>query len=221
MKRKIIGLMGVKGCGKDTFAAILVKQHGFVRIGFADELYRQVAQTYGVTVEFLGERTTKETDLPELALSNCKEPGFVQCVLETLGWDNTLENLEKPLSPRTVLQLWGTEFRRLRGQDSYWLDIVARALKDQPERSFVVTDVRFPNEMKFMKDEGATLVRVRRPAQEEREAKERLQNGRATHASETALANAKADVEVFNVEGQPEAMAENANALVSAPLEFA
>lgn len=221
MKRKIIGLMGVKGSGKDTFAAILVQQHGFIRIGFADELYRQAAQAYGVTVAFLGERTTKETDLPALALQNCKDPAFVQCVLETFGWADTPENRTRPLSPRTVLQLWGTEYRRLRGQDSYWLDIVENALNAQPDRSFVVTDVRFPNEFSFMKAEGATLVRVRRPAQEALEEKERQANGRALHASETALANAKADLEVLNVEGQPQAMAQDALALAEGSLELA
>jgi len=215
MQRQIIGLMGVKGCGKDTFAQHFVQNHGFCRIGFADELYRQVAAAFGVTESLLGERATKELPLAALALRHCSDGDFVRCVLETNGWQDGERTRAQPLSPRMVMQLWGDEYRRQRGVDNYWLQIVEKAMRATPALPFVVTDVRYPNEMAFLRSKGATLVRLRRSVQEAREAEERLSNGRALHASETALLNTPADCEVVNIEGHPERLRQEAALLVS------
>lgn len=205
--QRVIGLLGVKGGGKDTTASFLVKFAGFKRIGFADALYREVAEAFGVTVEFLGNRNTKETPLPELALAHCRDAAFVQCVVEELKLDTTDDkHLLVPLSPRVVMQLWGTEYRRRRGVDSYWLDKVYAALKAEPNQSFVVTDVRFKNEFNFIHSIGGVNVRIRRPELEAKEALERAKNGTAAHSSETELLTVTADAEITNEEGNPESL---------------
>ena len=207
--RKIVGLMGVKGSGKDTGARYLTEELGFVRIGFADALYKEVADAFGVTVEFLGNRDTKESDLPQLALAHCRDAAFVRAVREEEGaeaFPDYEQFLLAPRSPRFVLQLWGTEYRRRRGVDSYWLDIVQAAIEANPQRSFVVTDVRFNNEANFIEAMRGTLIRVRRPDLEAREAAERSKNGRAAHPSETELLTRRVDHEVVNVEGHPDSL---------------
>ncbi len=202
--QKVIGLLGVKGSGKDTCAQYLIDQLGFRRIGFADALYKEVADAFGVTVAFLGNRDTKETPLPELALSRCADQAFVTAVAEELGWTQTTpELLAQPQSPRFVLQLWGTEYRRRRGVDSYWLDQVKAAIESNPTVSFVVTDVRFLNEFRFIAEQGGVRVRIRRPELEAREAAERAKFGRAAHPSETELLTVTTDAEILNVEGNP------------------
>jgi len=205
--QKVVGLLGVKGSGKDTCAQYLIDMAGFRRIGFADALYQEAADAFGVTVAFLNNRNTKETPLPELALSRCKDPAFQACVAEEMGWAQTTpELLAQPQSPRFVLQLWGTEYRRRRGVDSYWLDQVSAAIRAYPTDSFVVTDVRFLNEFNFIGQCGGLRVRIRRPELEAREAAERAKNGRAAHPSETELLGEVADAEIFNIEGQPESL---------------
>lgn len=203
--KQLVGLMGAKGAGKDTCAQYLVEHHGFVRIGFADALYREVAEAFGVSTTFLGNRNTKELELPELALIRCREPAFVTAVgeeLEKLGAHEGFNSLvNTPRSPRFVLQLWGTEFRRRRGIDSYWLDIVHAAVAAQPHRSFVVTDVRFHNEADFIENQRGLLIRIRRPALELREAQEREKKGRASHDSETELLGRAAYRDIENIEG--------------------
>jgi hypothetical protein len=215
--RKVIGLSGLKGAGKDTCAAYLTSALGFVRVGFADTLYRQAAEAFGVTVEFMANRETKETPLPQLALRNCKDPAFVQCVIEEIHLDSGAfigdAYLDHPLSPRVVMQLWGTEYRRKRGVDSYWLDIVHAAIQAQPEKSFVITDVRFLNEFNFVRRTGGVNVRVRRPALEAAEALQRAKNGTAAHSSETELLAIKSDAEVVNEEGNPDSLRESIIAL--------
>lgn len=208
--RQIVGMMGLRGSGKDTSARYLIDQN-YIRIGFADALYKEVADAFGVTVEFLGNRDTKETDLPQLSLARCQEAGFVKEVLKLAGFGyKSRKEMLAPRSPRFILQLWGTEYRRRgeSGRDSYWLDIVRDAIEALPERSFVVTDVRFNNEADFIEAIGGILVRVRRVELEIREAADRRKNGRAAHPSETELLNRKVGHELFNIEGQPEALRE-------------
>lgn len=209
--QKIVGLLGVKGSGKDTAAQFLVSSRGYRRIGFADALYKEAANAFGVTVEFLNNRDTKETDLPQLALSVCQDRVYAACVEHCLrlGGSLTPEELEAPRSPRFILQFWGTEYRRrgvpglCEGADSYWLDKVKAVIVDNPDTSFVVTDVRFRNEFNFVREIGGMLARVRRPELEAREALERAKSGRAAHGSETELLDANVDVDLNNPEGQP------------------
>ena len=204
----VIGLLGVKGCGKDTCARYLVDLHGYVRVSFAGKLYMEAADAFGVSVAFLENRDTKETPLPELALINCSDAAFVRCVCEELGWGYppTPEQWRQPHSPRFVLQLWGTEYRRRRGVDSYWLDKVKAIIDEDPTQNYVVTDVRFNNEANFIEANGGVLVRIRRPVLEAKEAAERTKNGRAAHPSETELLTRPVYLEIENVEGQPDSL---------------
>jgi hypothetical protein len=227
---RLIGLLGAKGSGKDTLAQFLIERLGFVRISFADALYQEVAQAYGVSVEFLGKRDTKETPLPELKLANCKDENFVHIALQAVKVGSLEEELQVPRSPRWTLQLWGTEYRRkgsrsqicttprpplgsplLRelGAETYWLDKVASLIKANPDARYVITDVRFLNEAAMVRDFGGVLIRVRRPLLEQREAAAReAGTSTALHPSETELVNYPVDSETFNSEGRPEGLLE-------------
>jgi hypothetical protein len=209
--QQIIGLLGVKGAGKDTAAAVLIEKFGFQRVAFADALYRETADAFGATVEFLGNRDTKESPLDELKLLNCTNSGFVETALDIAKEQGMVVDVTTPLSPRWVLQLWGTEYRRIReGHDSYWLDRVDEVICDHPTVNFVVTDVRFINEAKYITNKKkGRLVRVRRPVLEAREAKERASKGTAAHRSEVELLTYPTDLEAINEEGKPESL-ENA-----------
>lgn len=225
---RLIGLLGAKGCGKDTLAKYLIARLGFVRASFADALYREVAQAYGVATSFLENRDTKETALPALALSKCQDAGFVEVALAVInknrgltgrlfGWALRSADLATPRSPRWVMQLWGTEYRRESkyGCDSYWLDKVRAVINANPDVRFVITDVRFMNEAKLVREYDGALVRVRRPILEEREAAARLSGkGTALHPSETQLASYPVDLEARNVEGNPDALLEGMQPLL-------
>lgn len=214
--RKVIGLLGAKGSGKDTAAKFLVQERGFKRIAFADKLYNEVAAAYGVTPEFLGDRTKVETpsglvekkEYPTdvLALEKCKDSGFVQCVLEEMA-DKGI-TLKSPLSPRVVMQLWGTEYRRKRGIDDYWLQVVQKVLNENPQQSYVITDVRFPNEVAFVNNFGGECLRIRNPIVEAQEAANRAASGTASHASETAVSNIPVFAVILNEMGQLDALRE-------------
>ena len=150
----IIGLTGVAGSGKDTVADLFVKGHGFTKIGFADALYSEVSEAFGVSVDTLRNRTTKESPMTELELINCHDMDFLDVV--------TVDR-HTPLSPRRVLQWWGTEYRRAQNED-YWVNEMAR--RTAGESAVVIPDVRFQNEANMILNHGGTIICVERPGYE-------------------------------------------------------
>lgn len=60
------------------------------------------------------------------------------------------------VSPREVYQLFGTEMMRECVSDSFWTDIA-------PTENVIITDVRFNNEVTWLKSNGGILIDVQRP----------------------------------------------------------
>lgn len=177
---KIIAFTGKAGVGKDTAADHLVAKRGFVKRGFADPLYEEVAHAFGVTVERLRARATKETMVDWLTLRTCNEPKFVAMIL-----DSTEKELDTWCSPRYVLQKWGTEYRR--GQsDSYWIERMAVFSQLASGFGIAVPDCRFENEASFVKRMGGTIIRIIRDVP-----------GVAEHASESGLPDGLLDFTIM------------------------
>ena len=89
---------------------------------------------------------------------------------------------------RTILQWWGTEFRRGLYGDDYWLRRLEDTIYKLPDGSVVfVTDVRFLNEADFVRQMGGTVVKVVRIGGPESAA------GIAQHASEMELEKINAE----------------------------
>lgn len=78
---------------------------------------------------------------------------------------------------RTLLQWWGTEFRRSVNTE-YWIDRMADLIAKEAPDAALLTDVRFPNELEFARKYGAA-IRVDRPG---------LEPLAVAHASELSLA---------------------------------
>jgi len=208
MKRKIIGLVGKLGSGKDTVAAFL-SEYGWQRVAFADALYQEVSQAYHLPIASLQHRQTKESPQPVLALTHCRETAFVNAALlalrdedHTAGIDQSLsQRLNAPRSPRRILQTWGTEYRRARDGDDYWCKRVTHVLDSHPDVNFVVTDVRFPDEARSVQAHGGDLVRVTRIAPASPIIKTGPQDPRVQHASETLMDSYPVSYELINRDG--------------------
>lgn len=86
------------------------------------------------------------------------------------------------MTPGRALQLAGTEaMRNVFGQD-FWIRTLERRILATPDSSFVINDVRFPNEAGAIKRWGGYVIRVDRPRQTA------PADGRdSEHESETAL----------------------------------
>jgi len=63
---------------------------------------------------------------------------------------------------RVALQWWGTDFRRAMCDVDYWLPPLDAALSRSAGSLVCVTDVRFANEARRIRERGGALVRIER-----------------------------------------------------------
>jgi hypothetical protein len=138
----ILGLSGMKGSGKDTVAAYLVKEHGFERKAFADPLKKSVAALLGIPF----------SDIDRLK----NDEGAVIALASHYG------NLS-PVTFREFLQRYGTEAHRDVFGEDFWIDYTLPVQGFYPGRAIVVSDVRFVNEAARVKELGGYNVRIIRP----------------------------------------------------------
>ena len=140
----IIGVCGFIGSGKDTIADYLTNFHGFRRESFANSLKDAVAHVFGWDRTMLEGRTKNAREWREQV-----DP----------WWS---ERLNMPnLTPRWVLQYWGTEVCRKSFHDDIWIASLENKLRNSRD-DVVISDCRFPNEIKSIKDAGGIGIRVHR-----------------------------------------------------------
>lgn len=140
----IIGVCGFIGCGKDTVADYLVNFHEFRRESFADSLKDSVAAVFGWDRIMLEGRTKESREWRE----------------QVDKW--WADRLSMPtLTPRWVLQYWGTEVCRKTFHDDIWIASLENKIR-QSKDNIVVSDVRFPNEIKAIKNSGGQMIWVKR-----------------------------------------------------------
>jgi hypothetical protein len=140
----IIGVCGFIGSGKDTIADYLTNFHEFRRESFANTLKDAVANVFGWDRTMLEGRTKQAREWREQV-----DPWWA----ERLNMPN--------LTPRWILQYWGTEVCRKAFHDDIWIASLENKLRNSTD-NIVISDCRFPNEIKSIKDAGGIIVWVRR-----------------------------------------------------------
>jgi hypothetical protein len=143
----IIGICGFIGSGKDTIADYLVNIHQFRRESFANTLKDAVSQVFGWDRQLLEGRTKYSREWRD----------------QIDSWWATRLNMPD-LTPRLMLQLWGTEVCRRGFHDDIWIASLENKLRDCQD-DVVISDCRFPNEIKAIKAQGGIVVRVIRGAE--------------------------------------------------------
>jgi hypothetical protein len=142
----IIGICGFIGSGKDTVADFLVNFHEFRRESFASTLKDSVAAVFGWDRTLLEGRTAEAREWREQV-----DPWWA-------------ERLDMPtLTPRWVLQYWGTEVCRRSFHDDIWIASLENKLRNSKD-NIVISDCRFPNEIQAIKKAGGQIVWVQRGA---------------------------------------------------------
>ena len=132
----LIGITGKAGCGKDTLADALIKQHGGMKIGFADPLKAACKELFQLSREQLHDRKEKE-------------------VID-VRWGK---------SPRQLLQFVGTDLLRKQFDTEIFIKStkarIASLQKTLP--LVVVTDCRFENESQLIRDCKGQIIHLSRP----------------------------------------------------------
>lgn len=139
----IFGITGLIGSGKDTIADYLCTEHGFRRLSFAGSLKDAIASIFGWDREMLEGVTKSSREWRE-------KPD--QWWTERLGFKVT---------PRHILQTWGTEVCRNGFHKDIWVASVENKLR-QTGDNIVITDCRFLNELNAIKAAGGVTIRVHR-----------------------------------------------------------
>jgi hypothetical protein len=145
----LIGLVGLIGSGKDTVAERLITHHGYKRDSFAKSLKDAVSSMFNWDRELLEGNTSESREWRE-------QPDKF--------WS---EKMGKEVTPRWVLQYFGTEVMRQGMYDAIWVDSVIGRYKGDKT---VISDTRFQNEIKTIKAHGGIVVLVKReeiPTREE------------------------------------------------------
>ena len=140
----IIGVCGFIGSGKDTVADYLVNLHEFRGESFANALKDSVASVFGWDRTMLEGRTKEAREWREEI-----DPWWAK----RLGMPT--------LTPRWVLQYWGTEVCRKKFHDDIWIAALENKLR-QTKDNVIISDVRFPNEISSIKEAGGKIIWVQR-----------------------------------------------------------
>jgi len=194
--KKIIALVGLIGSGKDTVADYLQNIHHFRRESFARTLKDAVSSVFGWDRELLEGRTEYSRQWRE----------------EVDEW--WAERLDIPnLTPRWILQHWGTEVVRGNFHSDIWIASLENKLRNNKD-NVVITDCRFLNEIAAVQNQGGLVVRVRRGDdpewlplagtynttndKKEREATKKILDSLGVHQSESGWAGCKFDHVLYN-----------------------
>ena len=128
---RLIGIAGRAGSGKDTAGAHLVESHGFQQYAFADPIRAMLGALGAFPAADLINRDTKEV------------------VIDWLG-----------KSPRQMAQTLGTEWGRELVHPQLWV-LMAQRRWDAAKadgHSLVITDVRFENEVEWIKAQSGHVI---------------------------------------------------------------
>jgi hypothetical protein len=140
----IIGLSGYARSGKDTIADILVKEHGFVKLAFADPM-REALRRINPFIEV--------NDIQHMPLDQA---------LRVYSWEDLKQ--ESP-DIRGLMQRIGTEMGREMFGENIWVELAIKEA-NKYKKPIVMSDTRFKNEAEAIRNSGGFVVRVERPGVE-------------------------------------------------------
>lgn len=177
---KLIGISGKIGSGKDTIYNIIKESYTlpngkvWQNMKFAGKLKAVASLLTGIPIEKFEDQEFKKTILgSEWGKPNKQNP------LSAIEPFKDITVIEM-MSVRDLLQKLGTEAMRNGLHENVWVNaLFSDYTKDQ---YWIITDVRFPNEFKAIKEKGGIVIRVNRPSHSNHMVK--VVND---HPSETAL----------------------------------
>ena len=139
MNKKIIGICGLAGSGKDTIGDIIVGNiSNWEKMSFASHLKDVTSLLFGFDRKMLAGET------PEDRLIREQPDKF---------WSN---KMSKDFTPRYALQFLGTNLLRNQLHQNIWVDCLERKIMET-DKNVVITDVRFPNEIDMIRNIGGEI----------------------------------------------------------------
>jgi hypothetical protein len=141
----LIGMCGFQSCGKDTVADLLIREYGFKKLNFSGALKDIISIIFGWSRTKLEGLTKEDREWRE----------------QVDQWWATELNIPQ-LTPRYVLQYFGTELFRNHWHQDIWVKIMENKLNQLKTENIVVTDCRFENEFALLTKYGGKIIHVYR-----------------------------------------------------------
>lgn len=142
MDRNIVAINGTIGSGKDTFSTSFIEA-GYHRMSFATALKDAVSVIFGWDRIMLEGHTDKARKIRET---------------KDEYWSH---KLGMNITPRWILQNFGTDVVRKHFNDNIWVYSLENKMRNI-EGNIIITDCRFPNELKMLREHNATIIEIRR-----------------------------------------------------------
>lgn len=139
----IVGLLGFIGSGKGTAGDIL-KDLGFTPVSFAKGVKDTAAEMFGWPRHLLEGDTQVSREWRE-------QPDEF--------WS---KSFGRDFTPRLALQLMGTEVGRDVFHEDFWVIRLKKFMQDNPYQNYVITDVRFQNEIDFVHSMQGVTIEIER-----------------------------------------------------------
>jgi hypothetical protein len=131
---KLIGFTGKAGVGKSTMANRLINDplfyHQLSLLSFASPLKRSLSELTGLRIEYFTDQLLKESKI------------------EWLG-----------MSPRELMQKFGTDFVRNTIHPEFWVMRMRERLK-KCHHDVVIDDIRFDNEAALVRENCGCLIHI-------------------------------------------------------------
>ena len=160
----LISFSGKKGSGKDSISNRLVLDQNYYQCSFGGYLKEICERAFGV---------------PKLLLEGSEEDRAT--LTKVIGTTTKAhDNTPRPLSVRELLQVFGTDICRKFHED-IWVNSLFNKLEEKIKgrhllyaRGVVISDVRFPNEVKAIQRRGGIVIRLLRQIDEDTHVSERV-----------------------------------------------
>jgi hypothetical protein len=137
----LICVAGLIGSGKGAVSDILIA-NGYVSESFAKPVKDAVSVMFGWDRELLEGSTAESREWRE-------EPD-----------DFWSDKFGYKITPRYILQQFGTDVTRNNLLDSIWIDSMEKRIIESKNTNIVISDLRFKNEAKFIKSYGGVIIQV-------------------------------------------------------------
>ena len=140
----IVGILGLKGSGKDTIGNYLIKNYNFEKIAYAGALKDAICCVFGWDRNMMEGATE-----------------------ESRKWREEIDPYWG-FSPREMMQRIGTDLFRKQIKDDIWIKSLKLKLEKMTQDPFkmttnvVITDCRFNNEIDVIKEKGGIIILVER-----------------------------------------------------------
>lgn len=146
---EIYGICGAKYAGKDTFARMLGPS--FTGTSFAYKLKLICSKVFSLSMDLFENPDLKESSISPIFIDN-----YLTDLEAVVGFSLEYQGLTAN-TPRELLQYVGTQYIRS-VRDSYWIDLWSECVQAYPKA--VVTDLRFVNEAKAVRNLGGKIIKI-------------------------------------------------------------